>query len=113
MVRIGFLSFPVELAEKLGDAYAELHEPPDYITITGVYLNTDTEDGMHVMAFYEFDDDRADEARDYLDQRYADFCNAPGAEYRFEDWINTQNLLALVHDGMPVKDVLESISISI
>ena len=112
MIRMSYLNFPSDHADELGHVYASLPHPPEFIKVKGVYLNTEHGHGMQVMAMYEFDEDKTQEALKYLDQRYESFGHIPGTEYQFSDWIDTQDLLQLVFDGKSVTDLLESMSLS-
>ena len=113
MIKIAYLSFDADVADSLAETYAGISQPPMYIDVKGVYLNTDADQSMKVMAIYEFADDKEEAASEFLEQRYAEFYNVAGAEYRFESWVDTQSLLTMVADGMSATDVLHTVAISI
>jgi hypothetical protein len=81
--------------------------------LMGPCVRSSIESGIATISIYEFDEARAEEAIDYLKQRYATFAAIAGVTSNLEEWLGIDAVMTLLDESGSVTDALEAVSFRI
>ncbi|MBF0226347.1 MAG: hypothetical protein HQK76_12905 [Desulfobacterales bacterium] len=100
MIKIGFLTFSMDIAEKVAEKFLKIKTHPPRVTISGPYVsNNEEENIVKTITIYEFSEDDEQEVNEYIKERYAKgFESIEGLKSRVEDWIDIEEAFKLL-DG--------------
>nr|WHW29597.1 hypothetical protein [uncultured bacterium] len=113
MIMFGMMAFPSESALAVADLFGRLAPIPEFIKITGPYIRSNIETGIHTTTIYDVDEDRVDDGMAYLRQRYARFSEIAKVSATIEEWLGVDAALQVLNDTDSVTQALESVSFRI
>lgn len=113
MIMLGTLTFPADSAAAVAGNFGRIAPVPDFMKLIGPYVRSSIEGGISTISIYEFDDDKADTAHDYLKQRYATFAAIQGVSSTIEEWLGIGMVLQLLDETQSVTAALEAVSFRI
>ncbi len=113
MIMFGKLLFSAEAAMNVASCYGAVAPLPLDMRVTGPYIRSSIDGGIATLSIYEFDDERADEAVDYLKARYHGFSEIEGVTSSVEEWLGVGVALQLLQETHSVTDALEAVSFRI
>ena len=113
MIMFGTMAFSADSAMEVAQCYGNTLPRPDFITITGPYIRSSIDDGIHTTRIFELDDARADEGIAYLKQRYANFSKIAHVSASLEEWLGVGAALQVLSETDSVTAALENISFRI
>jgi hypothetical protein len=96
MVIITENTFPPGSAKDIGKAFLELPPLPDYITMKGPYINSDSEKGIRSILIYECDNSKLAEALQTVGDRVTNYFDVPGYTYSVNTWFEAQEALKMI-----------------
>ena len=110
MIIFGHIQFTPACGMSVADTYGTAPAVPAYMKLTGPFIRSNIEQGIHTISIYEFDDDRADEAMAYLQARYERFNAIEGVTTSVEEWLGVGVALKLLDEPQSVTDVLDLVN---
>lgn len=113
MIMFGKISFSSDCAMTVAERYGSIAPVPEFMHIKGPFIRASIDGGISTLSIYEFDDDKADEAIDYLQKRYATFDAIEGAHATVEEWLGVGVALQLLQETHSVTAALEAVSFRI
>lgn len=113
MIMFGKISFNSNCGMEVAEKYGSIAPVPDFMTIKGPYIRSSIDGGISTLSIYEFDDDKAEEAIEYLQKRYATFDAIEGANATVEEWLGVGVALQLLQETHSVTAALEAVSFRI
>lgn len=113
MIMFGMMTFSAECAMTVAESYGKLPPIPEFMKITGPYIRSSIEEGISTISIFEFDDEKADEAIDYLKIRYALFAAINGVSTTLEEWLGVGTALQVLDETHSVTAALEAVSFRI
>jgi hypothetical protein len=113
MIMIGKIKFSPECGMAVAERYGTTPPVPDFMSIKGPYIRSSIGAGISTLSIYEFNDDKADEAIEYLQKRYASFGAIQGATSTVEEWLGVGVALQLLQETHSVTAALEAVSFRI
>lgn len=113
MIMIGTMTFSAECAMAVAQNFGHVAPVPDFMKLMGPYVRSSITGGISTISIYEFDDDKADAAHDYLKQRYATFAAIQGVSSTIEEWLGIGMVLQLLDETQSVTAALEAVSFRI
>ncbi len=88
--------FPVGSAKDVGKTFLGLPPLPEYITIKGPYIHSDTKRGIRSILIYECDNDKLADALQVVGDRLANYFDVPGYTYSANVWNEAQEALKMI-----------------
>ena len=88
--------FPAGSAKDLGKAFLVLPPLPEYITMKGTYIHSDTERGIRTITIYECDNDKLADALQVVGDRLTYYFDVPGYTYSADVWNEAQEALKMI-----------------
>ena len=113
MIMIGTMTFSAECAMAVAQNFGRIAPVPDFMKLMGPYVRSSIAVGISTNSIYEFDDEQADAAIDYLKQRYATFAEIPGVSSTIEEWLGIGMVLQLLDETQSVTAALDAVSFRI
>lgn len=113
MIMIGTMTFSAECAMAVAQNFGRIAPVPDFMKLMGPYVRSSIAGGISTISIYEFDDEQADAAIDYLKQRYATFAEIPGVSSTIEEWLGIGMVLQLLDETQSVTAALDAVSFRI
>lgn len=113
MIMIGTMTFSAECAMAVAQSFGRIAPVPDFMKLMGPYVRSSIAGGISTISIYEFDDEQADAAIDYLKQRYATFAEIPGVSSTIEEWLGIGMVLQLLDETQSVTAALDAVSFRI
>ena len=77
-------------------AFLGLPPLPEYITIKGPYIHSDTKRGIRSILIYECDNDKLADALQVVGDRLANYFDVPGYTYSANVWNEAQEALKMI-----------------
>jgi hypothetical protein len=91
--------FPPESAKGIGKAFLGLPPLPEYITMKGPYILSDTEMGIRSILIYECDNSKIAEALQFVADRVTNYFDVPGYSYAVNAWFEAPEALKMIGLG--------------
>ena len=113
MIMFGKLLFSAEAAMNVASCYGTVAPLPEDMRVKGPYIRSSIDGGIATLSIYEFEDERADEAIDYLKARYHRFSEIAGVNSSVEEWLGVGVALQVLQETHSVTDALEAVSFRI
>jgi len=113
MIMFGKILLTPESGLAVAETYGTIPPVPEFMSIKGPYVRSSIDGGISTLSIYEFDDERADEAVEYLQKRYATFDKIEGAKSYVEEWLGVGVALQLLQETHSVTSALEAVSFRI
>jgi len=110
MIMIGTMTFSAECATAVAQNFGRIAPVPGFMKLIGPYVRSSIAGGISTISIYEFHDDKADAAIDYLKRRYAAFSEIEGVSSNIEEWLGVDVVLQLLDETESVTAALEAVS---
>lgn len=88
--------FPPGSAKDIGKVFLELPALPDYISMKGPYILSDSEKGIRSLLIYECDNSKLAEALQVVGDRLTKYFDVPGYKYSVNAWFEAQEALKMI-----------------
>ncbi|UCE56564.1 MAG: hypothetical protein JSV31_14290 [Desulfobacterales bacterium] len=96
MVIITENMFPPGSAKDIGKTFLELPPLPEYITMKGPYIHSDTKRGIRSILIYECDNSKLADALQVVGDRVTNYFDVPGYTYSVNAWYEAQEALKMI-----------------
>jgi len=113
MIMFGTMAFTPENAMEVAQCYESIAPIPDFITLTGPFIRSNIESGIHTTSIFNIDDALVEEGIAYLHARYAVFSSIANVTATVEEWLGVGTALQVLHETNSVTQALENISFRI
>jgi len=99
MIVIGTIIFPEEQENDVADCYQNLPQAPEFIEVKATYVYNNPGEAHRAFSIFQFEEKFLEEANAYFEARYKAFGEVEGLTFKYEEWLDIQEALAIVAEG--------------